>query len=153
MKHAVITIASLIGGAIAHMPMMPENDKVVELGDITENSWAVATKISADDVHYYKFNIKSLTDAKRRDNDNFWMGLYVPHGELEKDFTYFVAFYGMPADSSCKRWADGWGRRLGPGEKGHDDNENKTYNYSRNFINDRSAVIVGPESIPDKVNS
>jgi len=112
---------------MAHMPMSPDNDKVTDLGDITENSWAVATSIGPNDVHYYKMNIKSITDSKKRENDKFWMGLYVPYGEKEKDFTYFVAFYGMPADSKCERWAKGWGRRLGAGVPGHHDK--KTYDY------------------------
>jgi hypothetical protein len=64
-----INIALSVGTAVAHMPMEPDHSKVVELGDITVNSWAVATEIGENDVHYYKFNVKSLTDAKREKDD------------------------------------------------------------------------------------
>jgi len=144
------TIASLAVSAIAHMGLVPDNSKVVDLGDITANSWAVGTSIAANEVHYYKFNIKSLTDGKRPKDDKFWMGLYVPYGEEEKDFTYFAAFYGLPADSKCERWADGWGRRLGAGEPGHHDKK-KTYNYTRTFKNENSVVMASKEAIPDFV--
>ena len=145
-------IASLAGSVVAHMGLVQDNSKVVDLGDITANSWAVATSIAANEVHYYKFNIKSLTYGKKPKDDYFMMGLYVPYGDEEKDFTYFAAFYGLPADSKCERWADGWGRRLGAGEPGHHDKDvKKTYSYKRTFKNEGSVVMASKEAIPDFV--
>ena len=35
------------------------------------------------------------------DVEKFWVGLYVPPGEEEADFTWYAAFWGMPTDSDC----------------------------------------------------
>lgn len=39
------------------------------------------------------------------------MGLYVP-GYGQDDFRFYVAIFGLAADTQCERWGDGWGRRL-----------------------------------------
>ena len=60
-------VSSFILGASAHMPMYPSggssSENPIDLGDITENSWAVASKIEPDEVHYYKFNIVDTTNG------------------------------------------------------------------------------------------
>ena len=95
-------LSSFILGATAHMPMYPSgesnSENPIDLGDITENSWAVATKIAPNEVHYYKFNIVDTTNGDP-ESEKLWMGLFVPPGEREKDFTFFTAIWGMPSDT------------------------------------------------------
>jgi len=83
------------------------------------------------------------------------MGLYVPPGEKEADFTFFTAIWGMPSDTKCTRWADGWGRRL---DERVDEHEHPhtlapklVYPYDRTFVNDDSAIIVDRKAIPSRV--
>ena len=73
-----------VSGHMARYPTGAEkaSGAPIDLGDITENSWAIATEIAAEEVHYYKFNIEDLKNGEP-ENEQFWMGLYVPPGEAE----------------------------------------------------------------------
>lgn len=150
-------VSTFMIGASAHMPMYPSggsnSENPIELGDITENSWAIATKIEPNEVHYYKFNIVDTTNGDPK-NEQLWMGLYVPPGENEADFTYFTAIWGMPSDTKCTRWADGWGRRLDVRDEKHTHDSlapKLVYPYDRKFVNDNSAIIVDRKAIPSRV--
>ena len=44
--------------------------------------------------------------------------MYVP-GSGEPDFNFYVAVFGMNADTECERWGDGWGRRRLSGGDDH----------------------------------
>ena len=115
----------------------------MDLGDITQNSWAVSTKLEPKEVMYYKVRLNrkigelwqqsllahvpsntsylvlhpdQFTGPKTKgpftisDTKNFFLGLYVPPGEKEKDFKFFVGIWGMSNETmECRRWGQGWG--------------------------------------------
>ena len=95
---------------LGHMPAFAgttSRQDPLDLGDITKNSWALSGTLSPGEVQHFKFTIDgTVTGSKGR----FHMGLYVP-GEGE-DFRFYVAIFGLNADTECERWGDGWGRRL-----------------------------------------
>ena len=86
-------------------------EEPLDLGDITKNSWAIAGTLSPGEVQHYKFTVESATTAASTSVERFFMGLYVP-GQGEDGFRYYVAIFGLHADTVCERWGDGWGRRL-----------------------------------------
>jgi len=83
------------------------------------------------------------------------MGLFVPPGEKEADFTFFAAIWGMPSDTKCTRWPDGWGRRLDEQKIEHTHPQTLApklvYPYERTFINDDSTILVDRKAIPYRV--
>ena len=100
----------------AHMPkFQTENsvDNPEDLGDVTLNSWAINRKLGAEDVHYYKIDVPA-TPKDGNDKQRFKLGMYVPPGPIEKDFTYYVAVWGFDANTKClsKQKNGAWGRRL-----------------------------------------
>jgi hypothetical protein len=134
----------------------------VDLGDITQNSWAVSTKLEPKEVMYYKVRLNrkigelwqqsllahvpsntsylvlhpdQFTGPKTKgpftisDTKNFFLGLYVPPGEKEKDFKFFVGIWGMSNETmECRRWGQGWGRRSGGDD--HDDHDDHDDSHS-----------------------
>ena len=83
-----------------------------DLGDITKNSWAINRKLGQDDVHYYKINVPATPKENAKRIERFKLGMYVPPGPREAEFTYFVAIWGFDADTKCIASKKRWGRRL-----------------------------------------
>ena len=160
-KSSCCIAAAMFSGAYVsgHMPTYPTADKggkPVDLGDLTENSWALATSIGPEEVHYYKFRAEDLTNGKPAD-EKFYIGLYVPPGVNEQDFTYYAAIWGMSEELNCKSnnhnkkvKKEGTRRLAGEGVHGHDGKGN-ALPYSRIKINDGDTILVGREAIPSYV--
>ena len=129
------------------------------MGDLTENSWALATSIGPEEVHYYKFRADDVTNGNPKD-EKFYIGLDVPPGPKEQDFSYFVAIWGMSEEINCKSSSkkvikDTGERRLcGTNDHTHQDGEEgecSIFPYSRKKINDGYTILVGREAIPSYV--
>ena len=109
--------------ATAHMPAgtgSGTRDEPVDLGDPTVNSWALTGELKPKEVKYYKFSVSGATIGGEGSKDRFYMGLYVP-GKGEPGFTFYVAFFGMPNQTECALWGDGWGRRSGSDDHAHEE--------------------------------
>jgi len=105
-----VTVAALCAG---HMPTADRGtaSAPAELGDVTENSWAVCSSMLPGDVFYYSMEAPTL---RGREQDRLWFGMYTPGCALnatcvEHDFDYSVAIWGMPHNTTCEPWGDGWG--------------------------------------------
>lgn len=98
---------------LAHMPAFTGSttrENPHDLGDITKNSWALTNTLSPGEVQHYKFTIDGPTTSTSNEKERFYMGLYVPWNG-EPDFRFYVAVFGLHANTVCDRWGDGWGRR------------------------------------------
>jgi len=79
------------------------------------------------------------------------VGLYVPPGTIEEEFTWYVAFWGMPNDSKCERWEGEWGGIDERMSSGPAVVEAPTGPWTRTKENDNSLVRVSRQAIPSRV--
>ena len=74
-------LVAVVPTIVAHMPAfagVTSREEPLDLGDITQNSWAITGTLSPGEVQHYKFSIASATTTSSPSTERFHMGLYVP---------------------------------------------------------------------------
>ena len=154
----MVVLVHLVSGEMPMYKYSTEADKPVDLGDLTEQSWSVATKIGPDEAHYYKFHVESLTNGDPKD-EKFHIELDVPPGLKEQNFTFYLAIWGMSEQINCKsnsKILKTVNRKLCGNEDDHfhDPGDESCLLYSRKKINNGYTILVGrlviPLSVEDK---